>query len=140
MPCSRTLVWINVIIWLKFCHNSEIAVLPHSYNFSQTVFTIFNVYLFSDHFHDHRLVFHALQSSKFRGRIFDQGIFITMNIDLIYCHTFNPRGWKNALLPHRGSFPVGKICLIKTWVTHPLTSKAHWKWHFYWKPMKQKSI
>jgi hypothetical protein len=32
------------------------------------------------------------------------------------------------------------ICLIKTWVTHKLSSKAYWKWHFKWKPLKQKSL
>jgi hypothetical protein len=33
-----------------------------------------------------------------------------------------------------------KICLIKTWVTLKLSSKVYWKWHFLWKPLKQKSL
>jgi hypothetical protein len=28
------------------------------------------------------------------------------------------------------SFTALKICLIKTWVTLKLSSKANWKWHF----------
>jgi hypothetical protein len=33
-----------------------------------------------------------------------------------------------------------KIYLIKTWVSLKLSSTAYWKWHFWWKPLKQKSL
>jgi hypothetical protein len=61
-------------------------------------------------------------------------------------------GLKEPLLPHplhspvrgrgkRGaSYTALKICLIKTWVTLKLSSKAYWKWHFKWKPLKLKSL
>jgi hypothetical protein len=51
-------------------------------------------------------------------------------------------GWKEPLLPRPLHSPVRgrgkggarstalKICLIKTWVTLKLSSKAYWKWHF----------
>jgi hypothetical protein len=51
-------------------------------------------------------------------------------------------GWKEPLLPHPLHSPVRgrgkggassttlKICLIKTWVTLKLSSKAFWKLHF----------
>jgi hypothetical protein len=31
-----------------------------------------------------------------------------------------------------------KICLVKTWFTLTLSSKASWKWHFYVKPGNKK--
>jgi hypothetical protein len=71
------------------------------------------------------------------------------------CNLFNPNpycfiaitkaaasGWKDPLLTHPLHSPVGgrgkggassraqKICLIKTWVTLKLSSKACWKWSF----------
>jgi hypothetical protein len=61
-------------------------------------------------------------------------------------------GWKDPLLPHPLHSPVRgkgkggdssmalKICLIKTWVTLKLSSKAYWKWHFYGKRLKLKSL
>jgi hypothetical protein len=61
-------------------------------------------------------------------------------------------GWKEPLLPHPLHDPVRgrgkggasstalKICLIKTWVTLKWSSKAYWKWPFWWKPLKQKSL
>jgi hypothetical protein len=63
------------------------------------------------------------------------------------------RGWKDLLLPHplhtqpcRGEgagvdhSEALEICLIKTLVTLQLSPKAHWKLHFYWTPLKQKSF
>jgi hypothetical protein len=74
--------------------------------------------------------------------------FISITKVTAYC-------WKEPLLPHslhkctalwwgggRGgaSSTALKICLIKMRITLKLSSKAYWKWYFYWKPLKQKSL
>jgi hypothetical protein len=85
------------------------------------------------------VMFETLAPYSGPGRMFYLTLILTCFIAITKAKA---NGWKYPLLPYPLHSPVGKrgkrganstallICLIKTWVTLKLSSKAYWKWSF----------